>query len=323
MIVDFHHHFTPRELIKEHPGDRLILNYDENGAPSYTVHRMLFEMDTHIEMMDACGIDMAVLSSAAGMSADLERSRLVNDKAKQAEKDYPGRFLGFAHANPLGGKDALAELARCADELGFPGVTITSEQDGLYLDAPEFEPFWAECARRDMFVSVHPALKLNESRQFDGYDLARSVGREFSLIMVIIRLINAGVFDRHPNLIVHMSHLGGGISSMLGRIRSYQDKVFWGTKGNARHGALPEKDFDYYINNNLMFDSGGFCGAIGSVKTALVEIPADRLVFGTDYPQEIRTVEVTKTFVEEIGKLGADGEKILRGNVKKLIGKRL
>src|SRR5690348_140324 len=37
MIVDFQHHFTPRELIKQDPGDRLVVNFDENGAPSYTV----------------------------------------------------------------------------------------------------------------------------------------------------------------------------------------------------------------------------------------------------------------------------------------------
>src|SRR5262245_47501434 len=207
MIIDFHHHFVPRELIKEDPGDRLILSYDENGAPSYTTHRLLFDLDAHIAMMDATGIDVALLSSASGMAADLERSRLVNDKTKAAETAYPKRFIGFAHVNPLGGPAALAELARCADELGFPGVTITSEQDGHYLDAPEFEPFWSECERRGLFVFVHPALKLNESRQFDAYDLARSVGREFSLVMATIRLINAQVFDRHPRLIVHMSHL--------------------------------------------------------------------------------------------------------------------
>ena len=102
--------------------------------------------------------------------------------------------------------------------------------------------------------------------------------------MATIRLINAGVFDRHPGLIVQMSHLSGGIASMIARIRSYQDKVFWGTKGNPRHGALPAKDFDYYINHNMIFDSGGFCGAIEAVQTALVEISADRIVFGTDYP---------------------------------------
>ena len=28
MIVDFQHHFTPRELIKEDPGDKLIVRFD-------------------------------------------------------------------------------------------------------------------------------------------------------------------------------------------------------------------------------------------------------------------------------------------------------
>ncbi|CAN0326676.1 unnamed protein product, partial [Phaeothamnion confervicola] len=249
MIVDFHHHFVPRELIKQDPGDKLILSYDETGAPSYTTHKLLYDHDAHIKMMDESGIDVAVLSSASGMSADIERSRLANDTAKALEKAYPKRYIGFAHANPLGGPEAMKELARCADELGYPGVTITSEQDGLYLDNAAFEPFWTECERRGLFVFVHPALKLNESKQFNAYDLARSVGREFSLVLATIRLINGQVFDRHPGLIVQMSHLGGGIAALLGRLRSYQDKVFWGTKGNPTHGIAPAKDFDHYLTN--------------------------------------------------------------------------
>ncbi len=323
MIVDFHHHFVPRELIKQDPGDKLILSYDETGAPSYTTHKLLFDHEAHIAMMDASSIGVAVLSSASGMSTDIERSRLVNDTAKALEKAYPKRYIGFAHANPLGGAAAMNELARCADELGYPGVTITSEQDGLYLDDPAFEPFWSECERRDLFVFVHPALKLNESKQFNAYDLARSVGREFSLVLATIRLINGQVFDRHPKLIVQMSHLAGGISALLGRLRSYQDKEFWGTKGNPTHGIAPARDFDSYLRNNFIFDTGGFCGEIGSVKTALVEIPASRLVFGTDYPQEIRTSGVTANFIKEIGKLGADGEQILRTTAKSLLKGRI
>src|SRR5580658_10248483 len=52
MIVDFQHHFTPRELIKEDPGDRLILHYDALGAPSYTIHSLLYDLDEHVRMMD-------------------------------------------------------------------------------------------------------------------------------------------------------------------------------------------------------------------------------------------------------------------------------
>ena len=407
MIVDFQHHFTPHELMPKDLGRRKVVSYDEHGAPSFILHWMLFDLDEHIRMMDESGIDVAFLTSAAGMCADLEKSRLCNASAKKAERDYPGRFIGAAHANPLGGADAFRELGRCKHELGFPGVvgivagrlkerftkpafvagfeggmgrgsarsipgidigaiiraaaeakvieyggghamaagfSLTSAQlDGfgkfiaarfsgsgpalaaandLYLDAPEFEPFWAECAKLDLFVFVHPALKLNQTRQFDGYDTARSVGREFSLVMATIRLINSGVFDRHPSLTIHMSHLGGGLSALLGRIRSYQDKDFWGTLDNARHGMKPKKDFDYYLQNNMVFDTAGFCGAIGAVKAALIEIPAARIVFATDYPQEIRARSAVRDFVKEIFALGAPGERILSGNVSLLLDER-
>ena len=92
MIVDFQHHFTPRELIKDDPGGRLVLHYDALGAPSYTVHSLLYDLEEHVHMMELAGIDAAWLTSATGMCADLETSRLVNDKAAQAELDYPRAF---------------------------------------------------------------------------------------------------------------------------------------------------------------------------------------------------------------------------------------
>ena len=201
------------------------------------------------------------------MCADLETSRFVNDKAKKAEKDYPGRFIGAAHANPLGGPDALKELNRCRHELGCEGVVITSEHDGKFLDNPAYEPFWAEAAKLGMFVFVHPALKLNYSQQFDAFDTARSVGREFSLIMATIRLINSGVFDRHPE--PDDPH---GASLRRHRVDArphpqLPGQGFLGHQGQpAPRRRTRSKDFDYYINNNLIFDTAGFAGAITSVK---------------------------------------------------------
>ena len=107
MIVDFQHHFTPHELMPKDLGRRKIVTYDEHGAPSFILHWMLFDLDEHIRMMDESGIDVAFLTSAAGMCADLDKSRLCNASAKKAERDYPGRFIGAAHANPLGGAEAF------------------------------------------------------------------------------------------------------------------------------------------------------------------------------------------------------------------------
>ena len=312
MIIDFQHHFVPREL---GPGEKAEAKtvYDDHGVPSYSFHGLLYDLDEHVAMMDEAGIDAATLSCAEGMCGPLDKCRIINDAARKAEQDYPGRFIGTAHAHPLGGKEAFAELARCQDELGFHGVVICSEFN-MKLDDPALDPFWEECQRRGLYVFVHPALKLDHPEPYDAYDMARSIGREFSMALSVIRLINGGVLDRFPALNVQIAHLGGGIASVLGRVRSYQDKAFWGTAGNARHGALPEKPLDHYIGERLVFDTAGFCGAISSINSSLVELPAKRIVFATDYPQEIRERAAVKKFVDELRALGPDGEAILGGN---------
>ncbi len=319
MIIDFQHHFTPRELISEDPGEGRITRYDEQGVPSYSIHSMLWDLDEHVRMMDVAGIDAAVLSCAEAMCGPLDKSIVCNDQAKKAETDYPGRFIGTAHAHPLGGADHFRELNRCADELGFAGVVITSEMDGVYLDSRELDPFWEECQRLGLYVFIHPALKLSHSEQFDAFDLARCVGREFSLVMATIRLINGGVLDRFPELRVQMAHLSGGIASVLGRIRSYQDREFWGTAGNERHGALPKHEFDHYLKQRLIFDTAGFCGATSSIETSIIELDPARIVFASDYPQEIRKAEAVKEFVDGLRALGASGEAILSGNTGLLL----
>jgi len=68
-----------------------------------------------------------------------------------------------------------------------------------------------------------------------------------------------------------------------------------------------------------VFDTAGFCGAISSVKSSLVELPAKRIVFGSDYPQEIRDPEMVRKFVNDIRALGGDGSAILEGNVGHLL----
>lgn len=76
----------------------------------------------------------------------------------------------------------------------------------------------------------------------------------------------------------------------------------------------PLKDFDYYLRERLVFDTAGFCGAIQAVKISLMELPASRIVFATDYPQEIRAQEAVRDFVRDLRTLGAQGDQILGGN---------
>ena len=55
------------------------------------------------------------------------------------------------------------------------------------------------------------------------------------------------------------------------------------------------------------------------MNAGLAEIPASRIVFATDYPQEVRERPPVRDFVNDIRKLGKPGEQILSGNVGLLI----
>jgi len=244
----------------------------------------------------------------------------VNDKLKEVEGRFPGRFLGLAHVPPLGGEPSLRELERAVSRLGFKGVSIPSVIGKAELDAPELRPFYRKVNEMGLFIFIHPALS-SEGNYLD-YDLGRSVGREFQLVLTVIRLINGGVLDEFPELKFIISHLGGGIAALMGRIEPYQDKVFWGTADHPQHGKLPRSPFRDYFDR-IYFDTGGFFGNINAVKCALVEIKPKNIVFGTDYPQEIRDDVQVERFVKEVkalplsqeemkGILGENGRRLLK-----------
>ena len=298
MIIDFHIHYTPEELIRDKLGpDGSPHTLFVNESPAYTFHDKLFRLEKHIACMDRAGVDIAVLSSGAGLIDDLKQCQMVNDKLKEVEKRFPGRFLGLAHVPPLGGEPSFRELERAVHELGFKGVAIPSVIGKTELDAPELRPFYRKVNKMGLFIFVHPAL--SSSGNYLDYDLGRSVGREFQLVLTVIRLINGGILDEFPELNFIISHLGGGIAALVGRIEPYQDKVFWGTADHPRHGKLPRHPFRRYLDR-LCFDTGGFFGNINAVKCALLEIKPKNIVFGTDYPQEIRDEAQIERFVKDI-----------------------
>jgi len=321
MIIDFHIHYSPEELVRDKLGPggspRTVF---VDGSPAYTYHDRLFALEKHLACMDQAGVDIAVLSSGAGLTDDLDRCRMVNDKLKEVEERFPGRFLGLAHVPPLGGEPSIRELERAGLQLGFKGVSIPSVIGKTELDAPELRPFFKKVNEMGLFIFIHPAL--GSSGAYLDYDLGRSVGREFQLVLTVIRLINGGVLDEFPGLNLILSHLGGGIAALMGRIEPYQDKLFWGTADHPRHGKLPGGPFRGYFDR-IYFDTGGFFGNINAVKCALVEMKPKNIVFGTDYPQEIRHGAQIERYVRDIkelplsqgeikGILGENGKRLLR-----------
>src|SRR5437016_5757912 len=307
MIVDFQHHYTPPELL-EGGGTVSSVRHDHNGNPDYLLNPLLADLPAHVRMMDRAGIGIAVLSCGAGFDQpDLAVCRLINDRMHQAERDYPGRFIGLAHVPALDPQNAVSELKRCAVELGFPGVVIASEFQGRTLDAEGLRPFWKAAADLGLYVFIHPLPRVIDWSAMDADDLGRMLGWEFSLMVATVRLINSGLLDELPTLRIQISHFAGGIARYLPPIRGIQQRDKMGTAAIPRHGRQPQMPFDHYLRHRLFYDCCGWSSRDHAaeqgadwVRTGLAELPMSQLVFATDYPQAVQDDDQVVAYVNAV-----------------------
>jgi aminocarboxymuconate-semialdehyde decarboxylase len=301
MIIDFEHHYIPVELAQ-----RMGMKTDSKVAVRQgdaSIHSQLFDLPAQIEDMDRTGIDISVLSCILGWDTTLDNCRLLNDATARAQKSYPERFVGLAHVPPLGGDAALAELERAIGELGLKGVTISSQTNGLSLDAKEFTPFYETARQLGVSIFVHPALGPKGYDLMNDYMMPVILTREFDLGVAVTRLIAGGVVERFPELQFVFAHFGGGLAGYKERISrsSYRFK-------------LP-KSFDDYFDR-LYFDMAGFEGSPIALRCALEVIKPDRMVFATDYPQNFnssdpkqgKSADGIRDYIETIRGLSLDSK---------------
>jgi predicted TIM-barrel fold metal-dependent hydrolase len=320
MVIDFQHHYIPVEIAKRRglysETGRTLLQ--EGGLPATTMHRRLYDLDLQLEEMDQAGVDVSVLSCLLGWSAPLDECRFINDDLAAIEKKYPRRFVGLAQAAVLEGQSALVELRRALTDLGLRGVTITSQVQGLSLDAPQLFGLYELLCELDRPLFVHPALVPTGYEHLKDYDLPRVLGREVDLTVATTRLIAGGVFDRFPELKIVMAHFGGGIAAVKERLVG---------KG-YRFGTLKKPFGEYY--DLVYFDMAGFEGGPGALNCALQGIRPDRLVFASDYPQDFTGVNTDtgkgmvelKNYIEAVRGLAlseANKEAILSGTAARLL----
>lgn len=304
MIIDFEHHYIPAEL-----GRKLGMDPTRKEAVrtrDASVHAQLFDMEAQLRDMDRAGIDIAVQSCILGWDTTLENCQLLNDCTARLQKDYPTRFVGLSHA-PVLDEVGLSELDRAVTRLGLKGVTISSQVNGLSLDAKELAPFYDLMNKLRVPIFVHPALSPKGYSLMQDYMLPVILTREFDLGVAVTRLIAGGVVERYPDLQFVFAHFGGGLAGYKERISrsSYRFK-------------LP-RSFDEYFDR-LYFDMAGFEGSPIALRCALEGIKPERLVFATDYPQNFnnsdpkqgKSVDGVKEYIDEIRRLPLD-DKIKAG----------
>lgn len=328
-VIDAHSHFlSPGSIALLRSGDYSLAHIEERNASGtwvvcergleYPLTPLFSDVEAKLEWMDERGIDVSLTSIAAPLffyeledeQQVVDVSREINDAAAELARDSDGRIAGVATVPMIAPELAADELRRACGELGLKGVEIGTSVAETMLDDPSLDPFFAAAAELGAPVFLHPytfMLGLQTQPGFERYLLLNTIGNPMETHLAAARLTLGGVFDRHPELIVHLSHGGGGLPFQLARLDStYRKREY------VRESA--SKPPSAYLSN-FLFDTVLYDPA--PVEYLIEAIGADRVVFGSDHPFDIADLtglEVAKRAGEEVA------SKLLETNAARAYG---
>jgi predicted TIM-barrel fold metal-dependent hydrolase len=248
-----------------------------------------------IRLMDAAGIDMQVLSHVqpgvqvlADEQAELAVavSREVNDWLADAVAAHPARFAGFAMLPTQSSADAADELERAVRNLGFKGALINGHTNGHYLDEPSFDVLLGRAESLGVPIYIHPtdppqAVTDCYYTPF-GPALVPTWGWPVETGTHLLRLICAGVFDRHPNLKVIVGHMGELLPFCFTRLNVGLTMAGWLLSAEADNPSM-RNSVGYYLRENVFITcSGVFDVPVFDCARAMLGL--DNLMFSVDHP---------------------------------------
>ncbi len=323
-IIDFHNHFYPPEYIAALRSQQGAVTVSDDAQGNPVLHspgdsniavRGHRDIAFRESVLDDAGIDVQVLTfTSPGTHVHppdraVTFARMVNDALAGAVRVRPKRFTALATL-PLNDPQAsVAELERAIGELGFKGVMVFSNINGVALSDERFWPLYEKAADLGAVFYIHPIHPVGVEAM-ESYWLMPLVGFPFDTTLAAASLVFSGVVERFGGITWVLAHLGGAIPYLAERL----DRGFAAFQEcRANISRLPSE----YLKQ-FYFDTVNFDGR--ALELAIEFAGADHLVAGSDYPHQIGSL---RSMVESIGKLTiADDVKagILGGNASRLLG---
>ncbi len=313
-------HFVP-----DHLAD-LVTNPGWGPEAWGAVIAALTDTEQRLQEMDACGIELAVLSLASnGIQDVLEPVRAVelaqecNDALAAVIAARPDRYAAFA-ALPMQDPSAAAdELDRAVHELGFRGALVNGYSSigdlstARYYDDPVYDQLWKRFAHHGVPLYLHPRNPLPDQRRiYEGREELLGPTWAFGAETAVhaLRMLTGGVFDRVPDLQVVLGHLGEMLPFAIRRLEQ--------RLGRRDDVTLSRAPSEYLRDNFWITTSGNY--HTPSLVGILLELGSERLIFAADYPFE--RLNDGADWIEAVPISDRDRLKIARTNALDLLGMR-
>ncbi len=328
MIADVHAHVMTPALLRlaaERPfgAIRVAPEGEDFAIAGYgPLDRLIYRLEERFADLDRVGIDLQLVAppppfvSHPGYAATAEAAALLNESTQAAVAASGGRLRGLI-VPQLGTPEGLAEqIRRVAGEFGFPGVALSSSAAGAPLDEPVFAPMFKVIDELGLVVFMHAVSAVPARPALAGYSLNTVLQWPHETSIAVARLVFSGLFERLPGLKLVLSHGGGTLPYLAGRLDlAYEAPEYEANPDCRRQITRPPS---HYLRQ-LYYDT--VVASRESLELLLRFAGAERVVFGSDYPYEIGDARGGKALpaLAAMALSEADRDRILGGTLRALL----
>jgi aminocarboxymuconate-semialdehyde decarboxylase len=287
MTIDVHTHYLPATLVAalrartEMPRitdgeDGTMIEYGEGNG--HVLMPSMGDVELRLRDMERQGIDFAVLgANVPGVDWFPERdapaiARDVNDELNALAAAHPDR-LGVLATLPMQSPDAAAAELERAVAGGAVGAMIYSNVAGMPLDDPGLAVVFAAAAALRVPLYIHPTYPL-VAKEVDAYALISTLGFLVDTSTAALRLVLGGLYERHPDFALVLSHAGSLIPQLVGRIDYEAARM---PNGMGKLSTPPSETLALLYTDSV-------CVWPPALRSTLDFLGPDRVMYGSDYP---------------------------------------
>lgn len=302
-VVDAHAHVIVPGVGAEVRWDERGQVVELGGRSIRSAVREFVDLGRILEEQDRAGVDLVLLCPWVNL---VGRETARQNEALAAMVGDRVAALGTVD---LGRPEELVALMR---DGRLSGVEVAASVDGDYLGHDRFRDFWAVAEETGALVFVHPTTRGFSIGALDDYYLWNAAGNPLETTVTAAHLVMAGVLEAHPRLKVLLSHGGGAILALRGRLRhahSFQPDA------RSRLAESPLDSIRRFHFDTVTHDA--------QLLRALVEFAGPhRVLLGSDYPFDMG-LERPAEPVRELGLDPGDEAAILGENALRLLDRQV
>jgi aminocarboxymuconate-semialdehyde decarboxylase len=286
-VVDHQAHWYPRACVEalaerssppmaERTADGSYVMTLADGAVQPAMEGLLKDLDEHLEQATAAGIDTLVIGPAMlGEVLNLDAAEAaelldrLHEEYAAAQRAHPERVACLAALPMQDPSVALEVLDRAVSQLNLRGVALVAANEGRPLANDESLAVYARIAELGVPLFLHPGFRSITRAHTRSFREEVGLAWMFQTALAALELVDGGVFDAVPDLVVVHPHLGGVLPYVAGRI-------------SPLPGSAAAQPLEHYLKTRFYVDTAAATPA--ALALAIEMYGLDRLVFATDHP---------------------------------------